>query len=157
MQMHDTIPCLLNVRLEMSPSFPQEFVNTIINFLHDKTSSLYACSLVCHNWLETSRIHKFLSCTVSKQQPLNECSVSVPHLRNILLAGYFPTLPFDSTNRPLRSHVENKGRQSGHDTCLVLQAQPNGIKAQLQNRTVGVGWLPKRAKLNTSIQCFGVA
>lgn len=83
----------------MSSPFPQELIDIIIDFLHDDKPSLYACSLVCHNWLETSRIHKFSSCIVSNQQSLNECPFSTPYLRKIRLTGYSHTLPFNSFKR----------------------------------------------------------
>lgn len=79
----------------MSFPFPQELIDTIIDFLHDDKPSLYACSLVCRDWLETSRIHKFSSLTVHNQNHLDEWLVATPYLRKILLAGYSHSIPFD--------------------------------------------------------------
>ncbi|KAG5638216.1 hypothetical protein H0H81_001217 [Sphagnurus paluster] len=41
------------------PRLPQELVDHIIDHLYDDTLTLNSCSLVCHAWLPTSRLHLF--------------------------------------------------------------------------------------------------
>jgi len=42
---------------------PQELADHIIDHLHDNPQALRSCSLVCHAWLPTSRIHLFSKVT----------------------------------------------------------------------------------------------
>lgn len=41
------------------PRLPQELVDHIVDHLHDDPITLNSCSLVCHAWLPTSRLHLF--------------------------------------------------------------------------------------------------
>ncbi|CAL1715677.1 unnamed protein product [Somion occarium] len=41
------------------PPLPQELIDLIIDFLHDDRLTLARCMLVCHRWLDRSRLHLF--------------------------------------------------------------------------------------------------
>ncbi|KIJ40918.1 hypothetical protein M422DRAFT_780573 [Sphaerobolus stellatus SS14] len=43
----------------MSPTFPPELFDAIVDFLHDDIPSLCKCGLVCWQWNEVSRFHLF--------------------------------------------------------------------------------------------------
>jgi hypothetical protein len=43
----------------MSPIFPQELCDVIIDYLHDDKLALIACSTVCKNWLPSCRFHLY--------------------------------------------------------------------------------------------------
>ncbi|TFK44090.1 hypothetical protein BDQ12DRAFT_672368 [Crucibulum laeve] len=48
---------------------PQELVDHIIDHLHDDPVSLSHCSLVCHAWLRTSRLHLFAKVNLKAGSP----------------------------------------------------------------------------------------
>jgi hypothetical protein len=43
---------------------PPELIDRIIDFLHDNKPTLAVCSLVCRNWVATSRLHYFESLVI---------------------------------------------------------------------------------------------
>jgi hypothetical protein len=81
----------------MSPSLPQELVDIIIDHLHDDQQSLLACSLVCQNWVEPSRIHKFASSTIkweTRQKSFNDFPIALQYLQDltvIISSGFIET------------------------------------------------------------------
>lgn len=50
----------------MSPEFPQEITDQVIDHLWDDTSSLKACALSCQAWLPSSRTHIFREIVVKE-------------------------------------------------------------------------------------------
>lgn len=79
---------------DMVAQFPQELIDIIIDFLHNDKPSLYACSLVCQNWLESSRVHVFSSVMVKDQREFDDCPISIPYIQDLAL--FLDNIPFSS-------------------------------------------------------------
>lgn len=79
----------------MFAQFPQEIVDTIIDFLHSDRESLSICSLVCHDWLESSRLHKFSSLLAITERSFNDFPLAIPYIRKITLSPYDPSFLFE--------------------------------------------------------------
>lgn len=63
----------------------QELVDQVIDYLHDNTPALRACSLVCRVWLNSSRVHKFWQVRLYKRRTIDTCLIAAPFIRHLTL------------------------------------------------------------------------
>ena len=74
---------------------PQELINYVIDFLHDNEYALYACSLVCHDWLPTSRHHKFRYTIIGSLdregddalKTFDTCPIAAGYVQDLTISG----------------------------------------------------------------------
>jgi hypothetical protein len=63
----------------------------VMDHLHDDKSSLFACSLACSAWLDSSRLHKFSSISLPNFESLSGCPLAADRIQNLHVgAGYCP-------------------------------------------------------------------
>lgn len=72
----------------MGPQIPQELCEFFIDYLHDDTRALSACSLTCRAWLLTARYHRFHAIIISydygRWYYLQELLVTNPYLAPLI-------------------------------------------------------------------------
>ncbi|PCH43746.1 hypothetical protein WOLCODRAFT_164690 [Wolfiporia cocos MD-104 SS10] len=72
----------------MGPQIPQELCEFFIDYLHDDTRALSACSLTCRAWLLTARYHRFHAIIISydygRWYHLQELLVANPYLAPLI-------------------------------------------------------------------------
>lgn len=90
----------------MIPELPQELIDQIIDHLHNDEKALYECSLVSHDWLDASRVHKFAKITLGRTKRANVDSyhgvVAAPYIQELTL--------YDSPSRPIPTSFANVRR-----------------------------------------------
>lgn len=85
-------------------SYPQELVDSIIDFLWDDTQALKICSLVCHRWLPSTRHHLFSTTRLDlTQQSVTRNFLSHFHNFN----GVQRPCTFSGSIRRLKLHISN--------------------------------------------------
>ena len=72
------------LRLENRRFLPQELTDIVIDYLHDDTSSLQACSVVCRSWLPSSHWHLFYKIRVRLDQFSDETFISALRSSNTM-------------------------------------------------------------------------
>ncbi|PBK93431.1 hypothetical protein ARMGADRAFT_928952, partial [Armillaria gallica] len=69
---------------------PQELIDQIIDYLHDDTQTLRACSTVCRTWTQSSQRHIFCHISIDLQPSSDivptfcQSLVSAPHVAQCL-------------------------------------------------------------------------
>jgi hypothetical protein len=80
-----------DLTLTIMVQLPQELVDWVIDYLHDDPDELYACSLVCRDWLPSSRYHKFgtilLQSSITAPESFETCPIAAEYVRNLVIIG----------------------------------------------------------------------
>ncbi|KAJ7848493.1 hypothetical protein B0H14DRAFT_2767911 [Mycena olivaceomarginata] len=111
----------------MSSRLPPELIDRIIDFLWDSPSDLFACSLVCSQWLSSSSRYIFESLTVRAD----------PRFLDLV---QFPSSVVANYTRTLNFHLWPP--QADHNASQILRCLP-GV---LNLRAVIVGTFPPSPK-----------
>jgi hypothetical protein len=96
--------------------FPLDAIGIVIDFLHNDTASLSACSLVCNNWLPFTRYHLFRHVDIIHYRS------KWPQKRRILMNGDSFLELLQNQQQTIRSSIRSVTLQTDRLLVPVLEA-----------------------------------
>lgn len=135
--------------LHRSPiSLPQELIDTIVDFLHNDTPTLIACSLVASNWLPSTRFHLFGTVCVRGVHEKNGLNVFLKFFRKASPVLSFAIRHLSIASFQARHGSASSPRVSAQVIAFFLRHLPSLKSLKLHNVDLEAEYSESRVRSN---------